>query len=185
MKLKVLNRQKGPEGTPNRLRREGKIPAVLYRGGEEAQQLVIETSEFQGVLRQIPQGTLATMVFELDFEGKKVKALIKEIQYQPTTYSVIHIDLLAVVPQALVRVRVPLRCTGMAQCAGVRLGGILRPVMRSIPVRCKPDAIPEELVVDVRDLGIRQSRRLRDISFPEGVTPLMDLNEVAVVVAKR
>jgi large subunit ribosomal protein L25 len=185
MKLKVLNRKKGPEGTSNRLRREGKIPAVLYRSGEETQQLVIEATQWQALLRQIPQGSLATTLFELEIEGKKVRALVKEVQYDPTTYSVIHIDLLAVGPESVVRVRVPLRCTGTAQCAGVRLGGILRQVMRAIPVRCKPDAIPDELVVDVRDLGIRQGRRLRDITFPAGVSPLMDLNEVAVVVAKR
>jgi len=192
MKLKVSNRPEGRKGEQNlgavnRLRREGMIPAVLYRAGEEARSIVVSAVDFQTVLRQIPQGTLATTLFELDYEGQMHSALIKEVQYHPTTYptAVTHIDLMTVKLDEAVRVRVPLRCTGVAQCAGVRLGGMLRMVMRAILVRCPANAIPEELVVDVRELGIRQGRRLRDISFPQGVTPLLDLDEVAVVVAKR
>jgi large subunit ribosomal protein L25 len=159
---------------------------VLYRAGEAGRPIVIASADFQAVLRQIPQGSLATTVFELDYEGEKVKAIVKEVQYHPTSYQVIHIDLMAVAAREAVRVRVPLRCTGVAQCAGVRLGGMLRQVMRSVPVRCESiEKIPDELVVDVATLGIRQSRRLHQIEFPKGVTPLLDMNEVAVVVAKR
>jgi large subunit ribosomal protein L25 len=185
MKLKISNRVKGPEGALGKLRREGKIPAVLYRAGEAVRPIIVDNAEFQAALRQIPQGGLATTIFELELDGKKIQALVKEVQYHPITYAVIHIDLMAVMAQESVRVRVPLRCTGVAECAGVRLGGMLREVRRSVPVSAPIGGIPEVLTVDVTALGIGKNCRLRDVQFPAGVKPLLDLNEVVVVVAKR
>jgi len=82
-------------------------------------------------------------------------------------------------------VKVPINCIGVADCAGIKLGGFLRQVIRHVKVECLPKKIPEEFQVDIKDLGIRQSKRLSDISMPEGVKPLANLEEVVVVIAKR
>ena len=83
-----------------------------------------------------------------------------------------------------VTVSVPLEVLGSAECAGVKLGGTLRQVIRRIKVSCLPKDIPHVFQIDVRDLGIAQSKRLSDITMPHGVRSLSAMSEVAVVVAK-
>jgi large subunit ribosomal protein L25 len=75
--------------------------------------------------------------------------------------------------------------TGLAECAGVKLGGFMRQVIRSLKVSCLPCDMPTELFLDVTALGLGQSMRLSDLAIPSGVRPLAKMNEVAVVIAKK
>ena len=84
-----------------------------------------------------------------------------------------------------VSVKVPVECVGVGECSGIKLGGFLRQVIRYVKVECLPKAIPAKFEVDVKDLGMRQSRRVSDIVMPQGVRPLAKLDEVVVVIAKR
>jgi large subunit ribosomal protein L25 len=84
-----------------------------------------------------------------------------------------------------VNVKVPVECTGVADCTGIKLGGFLRQVIRYVKVECDPHAIPSKFDIDVRDLGIKQTRRVSDIKLPQDVRPLAKLDEVLVVIAKR
>ena len=84
-----------------------------------------------------------------------------------------------------VNVNVPIRFAGVADCAGIKLGGFLRQVIRHLRVNCLPSKMPKEFVLDVKDLGMKQTKRIKDIKMPEGVLPLAPLNEVVVVIAKR
>ena len=70
-------------------------------------------------------------------------------------------------------------------CVGIKLGGFLRQVIRSVKVRCLPKNIPQNFELDIRNLKMRQSKRLSDLVMPEGVTPLAATDEVVVVIAKR
>jgi large subunit ribosomal protein L25 len=184
MKLTATKRVSGRKGELKEIRRQGKIPAILYCQGKPNEQLTLETTEFAAVLRQMKQGHLPTTTFVLTLAGKEIKAIIKDIQYQLTTYRVSHIDFEELVPDVPVSVKVPIQCVGLDACVGLKLGGFLRQVIRHVQVECLPKSIPSEFVVDVRDLGLRQSKRLMDIPMPEGVKPLAKLDEVVVVIAK-
>ena len=96
-------------------------------------------AEFEAVLRKLPKGYLPTTIFELDMEGKTKKAIVKDIQYHPTTYRILHLDFLILEPKITVDVKVPINCIGEADCVGVKLGGFVRPVKRHVEVRCLPD----------------------------------------------
>jgi large subunit ribosomal protein L25 len=98
---------------------------------------------------------------------------------------VIHLDFQEIVKGSTVKVNVPITCIGMAECAGIKLGGFLRQILRTVKVECLGDAIPKEFVIDVKDLGIRQTKRLSDLAMPKGVKPLAAMNEVLVVIAKQ
>ena len=87
--------------------------------------------------------------------------------------------------QVPVKVKVPVNCIGVADCPGIKLGGFLRQVARYVKVECLPKLIPAEFIVDVKDLGIRQTKRLKDLSLPSGVKALESPEEVLVVIAKR
>jgi len=185
MKLNVAERAVVKKTETKQMRREGKVPAILYSSGRPNQQLVFEAAEFNALLRQMKPGHLPTTTFSLILGGKEKKAIIKDIQYHLTTYQVSHVDFEELVDDVPVSVKVPVQCIGVADCAGVKLGGFLRQVIRHVKVECLPKHIPAEFVIDVKDLGIKQSKRLADIPMPKGVRPLAKMDEVVVVIAKR
>lgn len=186
MKLKFINRAADKKSESNRLRREGFIPAIIYKRGKEGVAVAISNNEYQSIIRKVQPGRLSTHVFILvDESGKEHKAILKEIQYNVVNYNVLHLDFEELVDNVPVNVKVPIECTGVADCIGVKLGGVLRQVIRHLRVRCLPKDIPSVLTYDVKNLNARESRRLKDLELPQTVRPLADLNEVAVVIVKR
>lgn len=185
-KLKFFTRSIEKKREAKRLQREGSIPAVKYARGTAGSPISIQTSDFEAILRAIEPGRLPTTVFSLaDEKGKETQAIVKDIQYKVTNYSVAHLDFEELSPNIVVDLKVPIECIGINESSGVKLGGIYRQVIRYLKVRCLPKDIPAYFVLDIRDLGVGQSMRLKDLAIPEGVRPLADLNEVAVVIAKR
>ncbi len=185
MKLTVTKRAAMKKSDTKAMRREGNIPAVLYSPGKESESLLINGTEFGTFLRNLKTGGLPTTVFTLMMGNKEKKAVVKDIQYELTSYRVSHLDFEELVDNVPVRVKVPVTVTGVVDCIGVKLGGFLRQVVRYVEVECLPKKIPTEFLVDVKDLGIAQTRRLKDVALPEGIRLLAGIEEVLVVVAKR
>lgn len=185
MKLKALKRSSQKKSDIKRLRREGFIPAVIYGKGK-GENIAVASNEYQTLATKVQPGHLPVTVFTLvDENGKERKAIIKDIQYQITTYNVTHLDFEELFDDVKVDIKVPIECVGAADSAGIKLGGVLRQVIRHVKVRCLPKDIPSEFVLDVKELGMRQAKRLGDIAFPKQVVPLLSLNEVAVAIVKR
>lgn len=186
MKLSLKKRAGALKSETKSIRREGNIPAILYGSGHEPEKVVVPGTEFEAILRQLKlkNHQLATTVFELHIDGANKKALVKDIQYHPATYAIEHLDFIVLDESKAVTVKVPIQIQGAADCVGVKLGGTLRQVIRALKVSCLPTHIPAEFQIDVRDLGLTQSKRLSDIAMPAHVRPLALMSEVAVVVAK-
>jgi large subunit ribosomal protein L25 len=185
MKLTAVKRASLKKSDSKRIRRSGDIPAVLYSPKHPVEPIVVKGVEFYALIRNIQPGKLSTKTLILSLGHKERHVIIKDIQYQPTTYQVSHLDFEELVDDIPIIVRVPVTCTGVAECSGVKMGGFLRQIMRHVLVECLPANIPIEFTVDVKNLGIRQSRRLGDIELPKEVKPLTSRDEVIVVVAKR
>ncbi len=185
MKLTVKSREGDKKGDIKQIRREGNIPAIIYSSSSKPEKLIVEGVGFAAILRGVLPGQLPTTIFTLNNGKKERRAIIKDIQYHLTTYKVSHIDFEELSEDIPVSVKVPVNCTSIADCVGIKLGGFLRQVTRHVKVECLPKHIPAEFIVDIRDLGIRQSKRLRDITMPQGVRPLAGTDEVIVVIAKR
>jgi large subunit ribosomal protein L25 len=185
MKLAVKQRVGEKKKDIKDIRRDGDVPAIIYFPKGQPEKLIVSGVEFGAVLRGMKPGQLSTTVFTLSDGKKERRAIIKDIQYHPTSYSVLHIDFEELIDDVPVSVKVPVNCIGVADCVGIKLGGFLRPVSRYVKVKCLPKHIPAEFTVNVKDLGIRQSKRLKDIAMPTGVKPLERLEEVLVVIAKR
>jgi large subunit ribosomal protein L25 len=186
MKLKTIKRTAGSKGETNKLRREGYIPVVLYVRGKEGLTLAIETAEFASFLRSVKQGHLPTSIFTLvDENGSEHRAIVKDIQYDITNYAVKHLDFEELVDDQKVNIKVPIECVGMAECIGIKLGGVLRQVIRHVRVRCLPKDLPSFFELNVKELALKQTKRLSDLTIPENVRPLMGLNEVVAVIVKR
>lgn len=185
MKLEVQKRETGKKGVTNRLRREGRIPGILYGHQEKGTPVHLNKDEIQAILRNLKPGLLSTTVFELHSDGKKHKAIIKEVQYHVSSYDIEHVDFALVAEDKPVTVNVPIQIVGLADCVGVKLGGFIRQVIRTLKVSCLPKHIPQEFVVDVRDLNIGQSKTLADVTIPSHVRPLAKMSEVVVLVGKK
>lgn len=185
MKLAVKERVGEKKKNLKEIRRDGNIPAIVYSSKSQPETLTIDGAEFNTILRDMKPGQLPTTVFTLTGGKKERRAIIKDIQYHLTTYRVSHIDFEELLENVPVSVKVPVNCIGVVDCIGIKLGGFLRQVVRHVKVECLPNHIPSEFIIDVKDLGIRQSKRLKDIAMPKGVRPLTSPEEVVVVIAKR
>ena len=186
MKMQYTKRAVAKKSDVNRLRREGKIPAVLYGKGKESLAIFIEEAEFEALLRVVAKGHLSTTVITLvDSTGKEVKVIVKDIQYHVTTYKVLHLDFEELSEDVKIKVKVPITFTGIADCIGIKAGGVLRQVIRQLRVQCYPQDMPKSFQLDVRNLQLKESKKLKELVIPSTVRPLVDLNEVAAVIAKR
>jgi large subunit ribosomal protein L25 len=186
MKLQTLKRPAEKKREVNRLRREGFIPAVIYRRGQAAENISVSTTEYNSLLRNVESGRLSTKVFTLFNEnGVSRKAVLKEVQYNVINYEVIHLDFEELHEDESLTVKIPIECVGIADCKGIKLGGALRQPIRYVRVKCLPKDIPDAFFLDIKDMALYDTRKISDLPIPESVKPMAKMNEVAVVIVKR
>ena len=186
MKLQTQKRPAEKKREVNRLRREGFIPAVIYRRGQPAENIAVIESEYAALLRAVEPGRLSTRVFTLTNEdGASRRAILKEVQYNIINYKPIHLDFEELNEEESLNVKVPIECTGVVDCVGVKLGGAVRQPIRTIRVNCLPKDIPDAFFLDIRAMALYDTKRLSDLEIPQTMKPLANLNEVAVVIVKR
>src|SRR5512134_3232401 len=150
---------------------QGKIPGVIYGKGIETRPLEFERRDLEKFLSTARRGTVIVKMSVTDGAGAKESfAVLKDVQTDPATDRVIHVDFYEVALGQKFRIEVPLKLRGKA--AGIELGGVLEQVVRSLEVECTPDSVPEFLEANVSQLGIGQSLHLGDVVFPAGVQPL-------------
>jgi large subunit ribosomal protein L25 len=150
---------------------QGKVPGIIYGKGIETRPLEFERRDLEKFLSTARRGTVVVKMSVADGAGSKESfAVLKDVQTDPVTDRVIHVDFYEVALGQKFRIEVPLKLRGKA--AGIELGGVLEQVVRSLEVECTPDSVPEFLEANVSHLGIGQSLHLGDIAFPAGVQPI-------------
>jgi len=171
MELAANYRRDTGKGINRRRRTGGLIPGVIYGKGLETRSIEFETKLLEKFLETARRGTVVVrlIVRDGDTEGKESFAVLKELQSNPKTSRVTHVDFYEVALGQKFRVVVPIRIKGKA--AGTELGGVLEVLMRSLEVECTPDQVPEFIEADVSSIGIGQSLSLGSIEFPPGVVP--------------
>lgn len=155
------------------LRKSGKVPAVLYGAGTQTHFSVVALPMSKLVI------TPNVYQIELDLDGKKSNAIIKEVQFHPVTEEIIHVDFLELSADKPVKLQLPLRLEGNS--LGVRNGGKLLVNFRKVDVIGLPSAFPDNITVDITDLRIGTSVRVRDLSW-DGLTFLNDPAAMVVQV---
>ena len=167
--LPAERREKTGKGPARQLRREGKLPAIVYGGKGEPMQVTLPLKETKRELGTNPR--FFSTVFELDFGGEKLKVLPREAQLHPVTDDPLHVDFLRAEVGAVVTVEVPVRFAHEDQSPGIKRGGVLNIVRRTVELLCPADAIPGELVVDLAGREIGDSIHISHVTLPEGVRP--------------
>jgi large subunit ribosomal protein L25 len=176
MKSVALSGNKRAErGTSNAniLRKEEKVPAVIY-GGKENVHFTVNEVKFNKIIN-----TPEVYFIDLDVDGTKFKAIIKDVQFHPVTDRVLHIDFLEVDEKKAVTIRIPVSLVGRSK--GVANGGTLKNPIKMIRVSGLPSAIPENVEIDLTELKIGDSIKVGDLSL-DGLTFLGADNAVVVAV---
>ncbi|NJD56354.1 MAG: 50S ribosomal protein L25 [Nitrospirae bacterium] len=171
-------REGAGKGSARTLRRDGKVPAVLYRAGK-AQSIQLSRKELSKLINTVAGEQV--MVDLLFADGDKKLALLKDFQVDPIGGELLHTDFFEVSLTETVRVSVHVSTTG--EPIGVkRDGGMLQHPIREISIECLPDKIPGKIEVDISKLEVGQSIHVSDLKLEEGVKILTDLHEVIVNV---
>jgi len=179
VQLNATPRSDVGKGVARSLRREGKVPAVIYGHAREPQPLAIDQRELDRLLSHI---AAESTVIELSFDGGTARTLIREIQRHPFKPQILHVDFQELVAGEKVTVDVPIVLLGVPE--GVRAeGGILDQTMRELTIHVDPSNIPNHIDVDVSALGIGDSVHVSDLSLPEGVEVLDDEDSTICVVS--
>jgi large subunit ribosomal protein L25 len=161
------------KGAARQMRRDGRIPAVVYGKGREPQALSINGQEFHKILVDL-KGEIKSTVFDLQVGKKTATALVRELQRHPTKLSVQHVDFYEIHAGEKIHLEVPVHLTGIAD--GVRNGGgVLDQGIREILVEVLPRHIPDHFELDVTDLAVGKSLQVGDIPV-ENATVLTDLD---------
>jgi large subunit ribosomal protein L25 len=184
----VLNVEADPredfgKNASRRLRHAGRIPAVVYGGGGPAIPVTIDPKKIMEIL-QSEFGHNA--LFTLDIRGKApARVMLREWQVDPIHGDLLHVDMVRVARDAMLKVKVPIHVTGEAKGVKVQ-GGIFEFVLREVEVECLPDDIPDHITIDVTELTIGRNLRVADLPLGERVKALTDANRVvAHVVALK
>lgn len=159
-----------------RLRAQGKIPGVVYGLGKDPVPVAVNWRE----LRQALTGEAGlNALIDLQVDGGTELVMVKELQRHPVRREVLHVDFLRVDPEAEVTVEVPIILVGEARQV-VAEGGAVEQVLHSLTVHAKPQAIPNELQLDVSELTMGQTLRVGDLQLPAGVSAAIDPEEPVV-----
>lgn len=159
-----------------RLRKEGRLPAVVYGRSGQSQALDLDALEFSKAVKGISESTIVT----LKVDGATRDAFVKDAQYDIVSGKVVHVDFYEVDSNKLVRAKVPVHLFGTA--LGVREGGILENPLHEVEVECFPRFLPEHLDVDVSALKANQSIHVRDLQLGADVRVLSNGDQVIALV---
>ena len=180
IQLKGARRDSTGKGGARKARAAGQIPAVLYGHGETPQPIAVDFREFELALRGL-KGSNA--IVNLNVAGGEFTALVRDVQYDPLSRAIIHLDFQHISLTEQIEVEVPVHFVGLP--IGVKdSGGILEHLLRTLTVRCLPTAIPSSIDVDVTALNIGMNLHVGDLAPGTGYQIITDADvAVAAVVA--
>ena len=173
--LEAQEREGRGKNAARRLRASGMTPAVLYGDGESTP-LSVPTKTVDYTLQHFGDNAL----YDIQFDGDTSTARVVDAQRDPVSGILVHVDFAPVNMRERIEVTVPLAVEGEAP--GAEEGGVLQQVAYEVQVESLPGDIPQEITLDVSNLGMNENLTLGDLTLPEGVTLLSDTEEVAVTI---
>lgn len=163
-------RARAGKGTARAVRRMGNVPAVIYGGKESPALLAVEE---RLLIRELAKGSFFNRLFDIDLDGKKHRALARDIQFDPVTDRPVHVDFMRVNKDSRIRIFVPVIFTNHEQSPGLKRGGVLNVVRHEIEFYCQPEMIPDNIIINLAGREIGDSIHISAIALPEGVTPVI------------
>lgn len=164
--LSAETRERAGKGASRALRREGRTPAVIYGGNQEP---VIVHVEEKALVKALGTGHFFNSIVELDVAGTVVRTLPKDVAFHPVSDRPEHVDFLRLAADHAVHVNVPVVFVNEDASPGLKKGGVLNIVAHELELIATPDAIPDDITIDVTGLDVGASIHLKDVALPAGV----------------
>ncbi|MET3794187.1 50S ribosomal protein L25/general stress protein Ctc [Aquamicrobium terrae] len=168
--LKAETRERVGKGSARAIRREGKIPAVIY--GDKQPPLAIVVS-YKDIFYKIHGGGFMTTVATIDVDGKKIRVLPKDYQLDAVRDFPLHVDFLRVSAKSEVTVNIPVHFINEEKSPGLKRGGVLNVVRHDVEFVCPADSIPDSITVDLEGTEIGDVIHISSIKLPKGVKPVI------------
>ena len=183
VELKASVRERSGTGGARAVRREGRVPGIVYGDKGEPQPIAMD---YKTLWQQVHTGHFLSTIFTLDVDGKKMQVIPRDVQYDPVRDFPIHVDFMRVSKDALITVAVPVRFLNEGASPGLKRGGVLNIVRHDIEVRCPVDAIPDHFDFDLTGLEIGDSLHISAITMPNRVRPTITDRDftVATIVGR-
>lgn len=180
--LDVQLREGTGKGATRALRREGRVPAVLYGGEEAPAHFSLDPIQLD---KELHKTGFMSRVFELPLQGKKEKALARAVQFHPVTDRPLHVDFYRITKGAKITLFVPIQFINELASPGIKRGGVLNIINHNLEVIADVDRIPSHIEVDLTGLEIHDTIHLNHLKLPEGVAPAHSErdNDIANIVA--
>ncbi len=155
------------KGASRRLRREGKVPALIYGAGRPARSITFDHNK---VVQQLENESFYSSILNVKIGEKSQAAILKDVQRHPAKRQVMHVDLQRIVEDQAIKMNVPIHYLGEEDAVGVRDGGgTVTKMVNDVEVTCLPKDLPEYLELDITALELDEMMYLTDIKLPEGV----------------
>jgi len=155
------------KGASRRLRRDGKVPAIIYGAGRPARQLAFEHNR---VMQQLDNESFYSSILKIKVGDKSQAAIVKDIQRHPAQNRIIHMDFQRIVEDEKIRMNVPIHYLNAEDAVGVKTGGgSVSQLVNDVEVSCLPKDLPEYFEIDIAALDLNEMLHLSDIKLPPGV----------------
>jgi large subunit ribosomal protein L25 len=175
--IKASARTRAGTGGAREVRRQARVPAVIYGDGGAPQNIALQSNELVNLMNR---GRFLSTVIELDVDGAKTRVIPREVQLHPVNGKLVHVDFQRVSPGSSIRVNVPVRFVHEALSPGLKRGGVLNIVRHEVEVTCPADTIPEVFEFSLEGLEIGRSIHISAITLPPGVKPTIQGRDFTV-----
>jgi large subunit ribosomal protein L25 len=179
IKLAATARQRAGKGAARAVRREGRVPAVIY--GDKTAPVMISLDP-RDVMREASKAGFFTRLYDVEVDGKAHRVLPRDIQFHPVNDKPEHVDFQRVGETTRVRVEVPVKLENLEKSPGVKRGGVVNLVRHAVEVWAMPGNIPSRIAIDMAGLDIGDSIHIEAIKLPEGVKPTIARNFTVVAL---
>ena len=167
LNLPAETRERAGKGASRALRREGRVPAVVYGGNEEPLSIHVEGKL---LIKQLSTGHFLNSIVEIEVGGKKLRTLPKDVAFHPVSDRPLHADFLRLSKDSTVHVNVPVLFINEEDSPGLKRGGVLNIVRHELELICDADKMPEDIQIDVTGLDIGDSIHISSVTLPKGST---------------
>ena len=177
--IKATARPRAGKGAARAVRREGRVPGVIYGDNQPPLNISLDKAELS---QRVFAGKFLTTLYDVDVDGTKVRVIPRDFQIDSLRDVPIHVDFMRLGKGATIRVRVPVHAINADQSPGIKRGGTVNIVTHTIDIRCPADSIPEAFEVDLAGLEINHSKHLSDINLPPNVRPFMQVDATLITI---
>jgi len=176
--LAAVTRSGTGKGAARSVRREARVPGVIYGGGEKPEPISVD---FKDLNKHVYAGHFLTTIFELDIEGRKERVLPRDYQLDVVTDRPLHVDFLRLRAGSRVRTAVPIHVVGRDAAPGVKKGGTINIVRHSLEVISPADAIPEAIEIDLTGMDFHDAVHISELKLPPGCRPTETKGNATIV----